>query len=65
MDWIDCFPIFVLGVVYKRSFLGYILYFNYVLDQHSGNNSEKYLELLYVPYTFKHNENFMGKQGMS
>ena len=44
MDWIDCFPIFVLGVVYKSSFLEHIMYFNYVLDQHPGiNNSEQYL----------------------
>ena len=44
MDWIDCFPIFVLGVIYKSSFLEHIMYFNYVLDQHPGiNNSEKYL----------------------
>ena len=43
MDWNDCFPIFVLGIVYKSSFLRHILYFNYVLDQHPGNNSEKYL----------------------
>ena len=48
MDWIDCFPIFVFGVVCKSSFLEHIMYFNYVLDQHPGNNSEKYLELLYV-----------------
>ena len=43
MDWIDCFPIFVLDVIYKSSFLGHIMYFNYLLDQHLGNNSEKCL----------------------
>ena len=43
MDWIDCFPIFVLDVIYKSSFMGHIMYFNYLLDQHLGNNSEKCL----------------------
>ena len=43
MDWIDCFPIFVLGVVSKSSFLGHIMYFKNVLDWHPGNNFEKFL----------------------
>ena len=50
MDWIDCFLIFVLGVVNKSSFLGHILYFNYVLDRHPGNIILKNTwQLLYVP----------------
>ena len=39
MDWIDCFPIFVLGVIYKSSFLGHIMYFNDVFGRHPGNNN--------------------------
>ena len=49
MDWIDCFPIFILGVDYKSSFSGHIMYFSYVLDWHPGNIILKNTwQLLYV-----------------
>ena len=49
MDWIDCFLIFILGVVYKSSFSGPIMYFSCVLDRHPGNIILKNTwQLLYV-----------------
>ena len=43
MDWIDCFPIFVLMRRLSKLFIGHIVYYNYVIDRQTEDNFEKCL----------------------